>query len=277
MLLGPNRQRSKPSPRASATQRTPPTLPAPADKRATPVSLLPSLSRSGREAQRTSNSSPRTPLLFPAHGPHPLPNFPPRACSRAAQPAPTLKPAPAQPLSPRPIPHPASRPDLPRTLLGPAHAPEPSNRARRVSLADAVALPVSLVSFLPRLPCARHAEIPGGRSLWGTHAQDRRRSPIKGSPASPTLLLPSAAARTLATHSNLPRRRRSSAPSRTRPSTAPRASTTPDIAPPEPQVSPRALLPRPRALHAPDSTPRTTAGKWLRHHDFSPLWMLRPP
>ena len=57
-----------------------------------------------------------------------------------------------------------------------------------------MALPVSLVSFLPRLPCARHAEIPGGHSLWGTHAEDRRRSPIKGSPASPTLLLPSAAA-----------------------------------------------------------------------------------
>jgi len=159
--------------------------------------------------------------------PGPVP-FPPRARSRAAQPAPTPKPAPAQPLSPRPIPHPASRPDLPRTLLGPAHAPEPSNRARRVRLADAVALPVSLVSFLPRLPCARHAEIPGGRSLWGTHAQDRRCSPIKGSPASPTLLLPSAAAaRTLATHSTLPRRRKSSAPPRTRPSTAPRASTTP--------------------------------------------------
>ena len=116
------------------------------------------------QAQHFFPRGPSFPLLswpssFPS--PSPLASGPPPPL----RPAPTPKPAPAQPLSPRPIPHPASRPDLPRTLLGPAHAPEPSNRARRVSLADAVALPVSLVSFLPRLPCARHAEIPGGRSL----------------------------------------------------------------------------------------------------------------
>jgi len=169
MLLGPNRQRSKPSPRASATQRKPPTLPAPADKRATPVSLLPSLSRSAREAQQTSNSSPRTPLLF-QHTAHTLyPNSLPGPAREQPNPLPRRNPH-RPSLSPRgPSLTPRRAPTCPARCSAQLTRPSPATaRAASVSLTQwpyrSASSPSSRVSRAPVTPRSP-AGVPSGARM----------------------------------------------------------------------------------------------------------------